>query len=86
MCAVFVTAVNVASAGDERPLSQNFRSSYLNEADTIIVPSGIQTSFVRLYPNASRVVWYRYTPANIVIEPGMWYSTMDTSDYYANFW
>ena len=86
VCAVFLAAVNVASAGEDRSSSQNFRSSYLNESDTIIVPSGIQTSFVRLYPNASRVVWYRYTPANIVIEPGMWYSTMDTSDYYANFW
>ena len=86
MAAVLLTAASAASASDGRSASQNSKSVYVNQPDTVIVPSGIQTSFVRLYPNANRVVWYRYTPANIVIEPGMWYSTMDTSDYYANFW
>lgn len=86
MCAAYLTAASAVSAGDDRSASQKPLSFYSDVADTIIVPSGIQTSFVRLYPNANRVVWYRYTPANIVIEPGVWYSTMDTSDYYANFW
>ncbi|MEJ8844032.1 PepSY-like domain-containing protein [Lacibacter sp. H375] len=70
LCAVYVMAVNAYSS---------------HGSDTIIVPSRIQTSFVKLYPNARNVVWYRYTPPNIVVEPGVWYSTMDTSDYYSRF-
>jgi uncharacterized membrane protein YkoI len=85
LCAVFLTALNAISANDSKSLSHNSFNFYSNGSDTIIVPSGIQTSFVRLYPNASRVVWYRYTPPNVTVEPGFWYSTMDANDYYASF-
>lgn len=53
--------------------------------DTIIVPVAIRNSFMTMYPNASRVVWYRYTPFETTLEPGVWYYTMDTSDYYVSF-
>lgn len=84
LCAVIV-AVHASTAKQSREQSINLPGFYSAGSDTVIVPSGIQTSFTRLYPNASRVVWYRYTPANMAIEPGIWYYTLDTSDYYANF-
>jgi uncharacterized membrane protein YkoI len=86
LSAMFLTALSAYSANDNRAMrSNNSSGPHLNGADTVIVPAGIQTSFVKLYPNANNVVWYRYTPLGVTIEPGMWYSTMDTSDYYARF-
>jgi uncharacterized membrane protein YkoI len=84
LCAVTL-ALHASSAKERRELSIKSPVFNLHEADTVIVPSGIQTSFSKLYPNASRVVWYRYTPAKGVMEPGVWYYNLDTSDYYASF-
>jgi uncharacterized membrane protein YkoI len=85
--ALFIAAVNAYSADDNRAVVTDNPSDFylLNVYDTVIVPSGILTSFTRQYPNASRVVWYRYTPANVSIEPNIWYSTMDANDYYTSF-
>ena len=86
LCAVFATLSNAHAANDKRAgMANNSPHPHISRADTVIVPSGIQTAFGKLYPNATNVVWYRYTPPNITIEPGMWYSTLDASDYYARF-
>lgn len=86
LCAVFITAANAYAANDHRAVPPgNSPGFYVNAPDTVIVPSGIQTAFNRLYPNAKNVVWYRYTPPGVTIEPGVWYYTMDASDYYARF-
>jgi uncharacterized membrane protein YkoI len=54
-------------------------------SDTMMVPVAVRTAFVTQYPNATQVYWYRYTPGTAKPEPGVWYSTMDASDYYSTF-
>jgi len=54
--------------------------------DTVIVPMTIQTSFSTKYPNASRVIWYQYTPDKTMpADPTAWYYVLDDKDYYVTF-
>lgn len=56
-----------------------------NAGDTIIVPETVRTSFIKMYPNATSIVWYRYTPVMPRVETD-WYYSLDTNDYYVSFW
>ena len=54
--------------------------------DTVIVPVAIQTSFSTKYPNATKVMWYQYTPDKIKpTDPTVWYYSLDDKDYYVTY-
>jgi uncharacterized membrane protein YkoI len=56
-----------------------------SQQDTVAAPTTIRTSFNTMYPNASRVMWYRYEPSKMKPETSDWYYVLDPSDYYVSF-
>ena len=54
--------------------------------DTVIVPVTINTSFGTKYPNATKVMWYQYSPdKKQTADPTAWYYGLDDKDYYVTF-
>jgi uncharacterized membrane protein YkoI len=85
--AVLITSSNAfsKSTSPNSPGIVSIQEATLSPEDTIPVPATIRTAFATKYPNATSVKWYRYNPGTMKVEPGMWYSTLDPSDYYVSF-
>lgn len=87
---ILLVVAGMVSAGMVHAQTEKMQQSNTHHAKTAsvevsTVPANIRTSFDTKYPNASTVVWYRYTPGTTKAEPGSWYQTMDASDYYTSF-
>jgi len=54
--------------------------------DTLPVPVQIKTSFNKMYPTATKVVWYGYKPGTVKPDATEWYYNLDPTDYYVTFY
>ena len=88
LLAVFVAAGNLfnAKAANDIYFENDLYRKSISCANFDTVPVPIRTSFEQKYPKASKVIWYRYTPDKMMIEPDAWYATMDNNDYYVSFY
>jgi uncharacterized membrane protein YkoI len=85
LCIAAVMATGVAYSQKDKMQQSNTHQAKTATVEISMVPSTIQTSFATKYPNASSVVWYRYTPGTVRPDVNSWNYNMDASDYYTSF-
>ena len=79
---------NLFKTSDETAASKDLTKASVScsTIDTVIVPLAIQTSFSTKYPNATKVMWYQYTPDKAkATDPTVWYYGLDDKDYYVTY-
>lgn len=80
-----MASATMAYAQHDKMQQSNTHKAKTATVEASMVPSNIQTSFSTKYPNATTVVWYKYTPGTVKPDQNAWNYGMDASDYYTSF-
>ena len=83
---LFTALLSGSSLLKEKKVETPKSETNVATADTVIAPVVISTSFESKYPNATKVIWYKYNPEVTYNDPTEWYYILDNNDYYVTFY